>query len=235
MDQIKIISWNVRGACGLIARKNVSNILSSNQANVLMLQETKCKLWSTSMKESVWSLQDHTWVEVAAEGLSGGLVLSWEKNLLSDYEVVSNRYWIWVRGVVNSIVVNLVNVYGPLNLDDKRIWFEELKDLAMTCQNEPICFLGDFNCVRSMEERLNTLYKPLEGRLLEELLVDGGLWDIPLVSHKFTWFGPQGKKSKLDRAIVNVKWSENYQWHLYSFQRQHSDHRPIFLFSKWKN
>lgn len=218
-----------------VAKSNVNKILFSNQANVLMLQETKCKSWSETMIESVWNLQDHIWVEVPAARLSGGLVISWERNLFSDYVVVKNKHWIWIRGTVNDIVINLVNVYAPLALDDKRIWFGEINNLVNSYKDEPLCLLGDFNSVRSREERQNFIFKPFEGRILEELIEDGGLWDIPLSSHKFTWFGPQGKKSKLDRAIVNFKWLENYQWHLRSFPRQHSDHRPLFLFSKVMN
>lgn len=68
------------------------------------------------MKDSAWSKQDHEWVEVAAIGLSGGLVLSWDKDLLHDFEVVKSHHWIWVRGSVNNNTINLVNVYGPLPL-----------------------------------------------------------------------------------------------------------------------
>lgn len=235
MDQIKIVSWNVRGACGKIARSNVKKVLSSNQANVLMLQETKCKNWTAAKIDSIWSCQDHIWVEVAAVGLSGGLVLSWENDLISNVAVVRNQYWIWIRGEIQNKIVNMINVYGPMALEDKRLWFGELKEVVSKCHNEPLCLLGDFNCVRTMEERMNTIFKPSEGRALDEFIVDGGLWDIPLSSYRFTWFGTQGKKSRIDRVIVNFKWLEKYQWHLHSFPRQHSDHRPLFLFSKLIN
>lgn len=235
MDQIKIISWNVRGACGGLARDNVKQVLFRNQANVLMLQETKCKSWSDAMRDSIWSLKNHLWVEVDAVGLSGGLVLSWESDLLTDVVVVKNQNWIWIRGLLNNKFVNMVNVYGPISFEKKRRCFRELIEVVIKCHIEPLCLIGDFNCVSSPEDRVNCNFKFYEGRLLKDLIDAGGLWDIPLSLPKFTWFGPQGKKSRIDRAIVNQEWFDENRWHLNSLPRKQSDHRPLFLFTKVVN
>lgn len=53
---------------------------------------------------------------------------------------------------------------------------------------------------------------------------------------KFTWFGSLGKKSKLDRFLLNLSWSLNNAWQSSGDGRLVSDHIPIILkanFSNW--
>lgn len=38
-----------------------------------------------------------------------------------------------------------------------------------------------------------------------QFIDDANLLDLTLVDGLFTWFGPMGKKSRLDRALVNDK------------------------------
>lgn len=45
----------------------------------------------------------------------------------------------------------------------------------------------------------------------------------------FTWFGPTGKKNKLDRVIVNEAWMKSNSWRVIGWHRRSSDHVPISL------
>lgn len=52
------------------------------------------------------------------------------------------------------------------------------------------------------------------------------------VSHSngiFTWFGTNSKKSRLDRALINVEWNLTGPWVTKGLERRNSDHRPILL------
>ena len=55
--------------------------------------------------------------------------------------------------------------------------------------------------------------------------------DLPLCNRLFTWFGPENRKSRLDRAMYNTKCNDVGSWSLQALHRKSSDHRPIFLSS----
>lgn len=62
-------------------------------------------------------------------------------------------------------------------------------------------------------------------------IIDANLLDLEMENDSFTWFGTQGKCSKLDRFLVNSIWSDLGQWSVKSLCRLSSDHKPIMLSS----
>lgn len=54
---------------------------------------------------------------------------------------------------------------------------------------------------------------------------DANLMDLEMKNDNFTWFGPQGKCSKLDRLLVNSNWLESGSWSIVSLCRLASDHK----------
>lgn len=89
--------------------------------------------------------------------------------------------------------------------------------------------IGDFNCIRNESERKNCEYCRNDSKGFEYFITDNNLFDLELNNSLFTWFGPNGKCSKLDRFLVNDKWMEVGSWQASSLCRQLSDHKPIFL------
>lgn len=57
------------------------------------------------------------WFEVKAIGLSGGLLMIWNKDLINVQVIRSSRYWIWIEGVVEANLSPFAccNVYAPQN------------------------------------------------------------------------------------------------------------------------
>jgi len=71
------------------------------------------------------------------------------------------------------------------------------------------CFIGDFNVVRSSNERKGVINgrKKREVEGFNDFIEKNQLCDVPLVSIKFTWFRPNGMAmSKLDRVLVSQEW-----------------------------
>ncbi|KAK1388629.1 hypothetical protein POM88_016807 [Heracleum sosnowskyi] len=58
---------------------------------------------------------------------------------------------------------------------------------------------------------------------------NANLLEIALVNSEFTWFGPGGKKSRLDRALVSPEWWSKGSWLLKTSYRKGSDHRVLSL------
>lgn len=64
------------------------------------------------------------------------------------------------------------------------------------------------------------------------VIKDVNLMKLEMENDNFTWFGPQGRCSKLDRYLVNDKWLDFGSWAVKAHCRLSSDHKPIHLFCK---
>lgn len=60
-------------------------------------------------------------------------------------------------------------------------------------------------------------------------LENNDLWDFQLQNYKYTWFGPNGKYSRLDRAIINFEWASLVNWVLIDKGRRFSDNSAILI------
>ena len=65
----------------------------------------------------------------------------------------------------------------------------------------------------------------------DSLIKDCNLLDISPANANFTWYGPEGKKSRLDRILVNFDWSQMAIWEVSALCRKHSDHKPLMMYS----
>lgn len=74
----------------------------------------------------------------------------------------------------------------------------------MQCiSGDPCCFIGDFNCVRDDSERQNCVYRRNDMMHFNDFINNVNLLELAASNATFTWFGSQGRKSKLDRVLVN--------------------------------
>ena len=146
-------------------------------------------------------------------------------------ESFQTKNWIWLRAKFRGQdVINVVNVYGPLDIKDKQLCWEKLSELLVRFNNEPICLMGDFNCVRANEDRANCNFSSRGIIDFNAFLRNNNLLEINPVGVEFTWFGPFNRKSKLDHIFVNDLWMGDNSWVAKSWHRRNSDHCPISLY-----
>lgn len=58
------------------------------------------------------------------------------------------------------------------------------------------------------------------------------MWDLQLLNFKYTWFGPNGKCSRLDKAVINSEWAFSANWTLKGLGRRSSDPSALLLSGK---
>ncbi|XP_074352695.1 uncharacterized protein LOC141691841 [Apium graveolens] len=198
---------------------------------MLTIQETKLATWDDTMKDAIWPILGHDWITAASLGLSGGLAISWNKSIISKIEDFSTARWIWVRAKIipQGNIFNIINVYAPHSLSKKKLVWQQIKTLMTSRLGEPFCLIGDFNCIRNEQERAACIYKKIDSKFFNGILEEVGVWEVPLVKINFTWHGPAGKKSRLDRAFVNNDWPDGARWRLEGISRKSSHHNPIIL------
>ncbi|WOH14847.1 hypothetical protein DCAR_0934373 [Daucus carota subsp. sativus] len=124
------------------------------------------------------------------------------------------------------------NVYGPHRSEAKMEVWISLRDLVYSHYDEPICLMGDFNCVCSREDKENCVYNQRDINRFNAFLRECNLIESSDTHRGFTWFGPGNKKSKLDRDFVNDLWLIGRNWLAKKWNRRSSDHCPISIFQQ---
>ncbi|GJT66397.1 RNA-directed DNA polymerase, eukaryota [Tanacetum coccineum] len=91
--------------------------------------------------------------------------------------------------------------------------------------------MGDFNEVRSKDERLGLIFNHSSSRIFNQFITSSGLVDVNLEGYSFTWSHPSASKmSKLDRFLVSEGIISLFpSITALCLDRHLSDHRPILL------
>ncbi|XP_076938943.1 uncharacterized protein LOC143607350 [Bidens hawaiensis] len=131
-------------------------------------------------------------------------------------------------------VICILNVYAPKRTVDNRGLWERILSIKES-NNGLWILLGDFNSVRSMEERRNSVFIHVCARDFNDFIFNANLSEFNMKGGKFT-FSIGNKCSKLDRVLVCPdflnRWPEACLKVLPKFL---SDHRPIVLYTKFAN
>ncbi|KAL4341551.1 hypothetical protein GQ457_08G025710 [Hibiscus cannabinus] len=124
----------------------------------------------------------------ASNGAYGGLISIWDPEF---FNCESNRV---ERNIIVLIVklrkINykcaLINVYGQ-NIDGERAQlFEDLAECIRGI-NVPVIIGGDFNIVRTREEKLGVSFHSAAMNKFSEFIEELSLVDLPLIAGRFTW------------------------------------------------
>ena len=84
---IRILSWNVRGINDKDKRKVVKAFLRLQRADLVCLQETKCKLMLDLVVRSLGFGRFVNWGSVHSRGQAGGILVFWDWRVLELLEM----------------------------------------------------------------------------------------------------------------------------------------------------
>ena len=94
---MKILSWNTRGLGSRKKRRTVRRFLSTQNPDVVMLQETKREIWDRRSVSSVWKGKSLDWVALPACGASRGIVILWDSVKFNCSEKVLGSFSVTVK------------------------------------------------------------------------------------------------------------------------------------------
>nr|GEY06184.1 RNA-directed DNA polymerase, eukaryota [Tanacetum cinerariifolium] len=177
----KILSLNVQGLGHKTKKDWVKELNSKHGVNFLALQETKIESISHMDVKSVWGNSNYQFVVSGSIGNSGGILCVWEETIFMKVDV--------------SISDNFIALYG--------IWLStNSKILIVTI------VLGDFNEVRSEDERFGSIFHQSYAREFNHFISSSGLLEVKMEGYSFTWsHSSASKMSKLDRFLVSEETS----------------------------
>lgn len=232
MNIVRVMSWNIRGVNNSTAKRNCRELVVKNKPNIVCLQETKSENWAANMRRYFLCKDKYEMCFQPSRGNSGGLAMFWDIGVLRMVALAQSQNWMWLTFEVKAggHKVHLVNIYSPLAIEGKKLLWEELGEILGCVIDEPICFIGDFNCIRSSKERMNCVYARRDVADFNSMIDNNNLLDIGMLNAKFTWFGHGNKKSRLDRVLVDVTWAKCAEWKVQALSKKHSDHKALLLF-----
>ncbi|XP_071728226.1 uncharacterized protein [Rutidosis leptorrhynchoides] len=226
---MRLASWNTHDL-GNKARGNmVGSLVFRFQIQFIATQETMVKVVSQPNLNAIWNHHMFYSVQSEAYGRSGGLLSIWRTDFFSLLQSWVRKNWIAtiLRYIPTNTIVLIINLYTPHQaIKQKRVW-TQLTEIACNWSG-PLCLLGDFNSICSPDERLGETTDQNGIDSFNNFILNANLFDQHLSNDDFTWEGPLGKFSRIDRMLVNLRCSQ--MWPdaiLILANSEHSDHKPI--------
>ena len=153
-ENIKIISWNVRGVNCPNKRGVVNCLLRKFRCDIAILQESKMEEVNHPVVFDLWGRRSMDWLALPSVGHSGGIIVIWDDQIveLVDSKVGTYAVCIKFKSLLDDFVWGLIGVYDPNDVNLRHVFFDELK-LFLSLWDIPWCLGGDFNVARSPLER----------------------------------------------------------------------------------
>jgi hypothetical protein len=198
--------------------------------DIVCLQETKLDFISSRIISSLWGCPYVDWCYVASNGASGGILLMWDKRVVSRLEMEVGDYVVacMFKNVVDGFEWAFARVYGPNDNSDRRWLWDEMAGL-LSFWELPWVLGGDFNVIRFPSERSGGRRISSAMREFSDFIFERGLMDLPLSRGICTWSNSQSW-SRIDRFLVSPGWEAR---HPGVIQKRLlcpcSDHFPIVL------
>ena len=156
---------------------------------IVFLHETKCS------SEEMDKISMRVWkgamvVARDAEGAAGGFSLLWNPNLVSISNLCTTSFSIFGRfHILGSDIKGVVtNVYGPFQPSKKLAFLSNLGSLKEWVDNDHWLIGGDFNIIRSLEEKKGGVRTiSVAATLFNKFIDEMKLVDIRSTNRLFTW------------------------------------------------
>ncbi|GJS41523.1 RNA-directed DNA polymerase, eukaryota [Tanacetum coccineum] len=205
--------------------KDIGNIIEAQG------DETKLDQFHMDVKY-MWGNSNFQFVSSNSVGYSGGILCIWESNIFKKTNVTISDNFIALYGnwCSNNLKVLIVVIYTPQSIVRKRVLWEYITLLISRWDGETIV-IGDFNEVRSIDERFGSVFNGSSARHFNRFIETSGLTDVNLEGYAFTWSHPsRSKMSKLDRFLISDGNLSSFpSMSALCLDRHLSDHRPILL------
>ena len=153
-----ILSYNCRGLGRGIKWSAIRRLNLIHKIDLVCIQETKREIFDKFICQSMWGDSTVSWDSVPSVQAAGGLLCLWNNSVFQVERRIKGHSFLFLDGiwVAENQRLHIVNVYAPCDLPGKRILWEELRQLKVANPNGVWCFLGDFNSIRSHEERIGS-------------------------------------------------------------------------------
>jgi exonuclease III len=208
-------------------------LITRHKADFIGLQETKRKEFDQRWFEAINPQKNFVWISAPPRGRSGGLLVGFNSDMFDVIWQDKSEFMIncLIHHKVKNVDFNFVNIYGAAQVENKSRFLSEFSSVCSHC-NGPTIFGGDFNIIRSNEEKNKPGILSRWSVLFNSIIEMHGLIELDLSDRLYTWSNNRSNPTfeKLDRFLVNPDW--DLMFHnatVRGLDRSLSDHVPLVL------
>jgi exonuclease III len=152
---MKILSYNVRGLGAVEKRIELQRLIAERRVDVLCIQESKMEVVEESLIRYLWGSDSVNFSFIPSIGASGGIITIWDPCVLNVWSSIVKMHCLIVIGqfIEDNVDFFLANVYAPCESTGRVNLWNGLDGFLQQHRQMAGCVLGDFNTVRSQEER----------------------------------------------------------------------------------
>ncbi|XVE59553.1 hypothetical protein DITRI_Ditri05aG0055200 [Diplodiscus trichospermus] len=142
------------------------NLIKKGKFYLIFIQETKLNTSNSRLSRWLWGGANYEEEFVDAVGSSGGLLSCWDDSVFEvERKITSGRFILLIgRWKPLNIRCRFGNVYAPNDDFERLCLWEELNAILNVNTDVSWCSEGDFNVVRTIEEKVGAGYNlsPME-------------------------------------------------------------------------
>ncbi|XP_026459532.1 uncharacterized protein LOC113360212 [Papaver somniferum] len=228
----KILSWNIRGLGKDNKLVAIRNAIRKNNPNIVRIQETKREIVDDALIRSLWGSNRCTYVYLASEGASGGIIVMWKEGVVQMEDHLLGAFTIIkFRNLTDDFVWVFTVVYGTSDAGYYSQFWQELRDIRLIF-DEPWMLGGDFNATLSADERNRPGGGLANRKSFRSFVNRYSLIDLPLSGGRFTWTNSQQPPLliRLDRFLLSPEFNSHCPAPIQMrLNRPISDHAQIML------
>jgi len=231
---MRLLSWNVWGLGGWEKKKEVKELVRE-KFPLLLCQETKMQSIDDFVCTSIWGSPNCDYSFSPSVGASGGLLTVWNTSEVEVWASSRGDHFLLIHGqfIKSNVEFHLFNVYTPCDQRAKQTLWTSLGARIQSLGSCNVCLCGDFNSIRSLEERRSVRGSQVvdDYASFNDFIVECVLVDLPLGGRKFMWYKGDGRSmSRLDRFMLSEEWCQLWPNCIQvALLRGLSDHYPISL------
>lgn len=183
-----LIAWNVKGMCNTNKDNRIKELIKQKKPSIVGLVKTKLESIERSRLLNLWGNTDVDFVVAKSLGYSGGLILTWDREMFSTSRTFIGKRWLAYMGhfCTNMRECAVVLIYGGYTTQEQVDIYLELNELRANFDC-PTLIMGDFNQVTHFTERKGHTRDSNGIRIFNEWIEQNSFIDLPLLGRKFTW------------------------------------------------
>jgi exonuclease III len=230
---MKGIFWNCNGFRDPKKHRFISDLTKEQDLSFIAISETGKRNLTPPFLKNLCAGRDFIWHEKEPRGRSGGILLGIDLSRFHIGAIDEGEYYVKFHlcNKEDNFKWALVVVYGPAQDDQKPNFLTELVQMGSR-ESLPILIGGDFNILRSPDEKNNNNYN---GRwpFLFNAVIDGlNLRELEMSGRKYTWANARDNPTyeKLDRILMSTEWEQKFPLStVEAITREISDHTPLLI------
>lgn len=179
-------------------RNIISQIISSGNAKILFIQESKLKIMDSIIISSLWRNQEVGWSSSNANGQSGGIITLWKKDFVDPIYSFKRDGFLRLKMRWKNNMYYVINAYFACCIILKMKIWSELLDMKNKMVDGIWILGGDFNSTSNSYERKGSLFmnRKFEHRKFKSFIKELNLVDLPCSGNYFSWFSRYGKSMR---------------------------------------